>query len=49
MVLSEMEWTEKTIATSFQEIWDRYGEEIVDGTYHIDADERRILEEIFRS
>lgn len=49
MALSEMEWTKNTIATSFEEIWDRYGEEIVDGNYHIDSDERRILEEIFRS
>lgn len=48
MSLSEAKWTEDIIATSFEEIWDRYGEEIIDGRYHIDSEEHAILEEIFK-
>ena len=48
MSLSETKWTENTMAASFEEIWNRYGEEIIIGTYHIDSEERAILEQIFK-
>lgn len=47
MSLSECKWSENTISTSFEEIWDRYGQEIVNGDYHINAAEREILENIY--
>ena len=37
----------KNIGTSFEKIWRRYGEEIVNGTYHIDSEEKKILEPLF--
>ncbi len=49
MSLSECTWSESTISTSFQEIWDRYGQEIVNANYHIDSTERKILEDIYRA
>ena len=47
MSLSECKWSEITIATSFEEIWNRYGEEIVNGNYHIDGTEHKIVEDIY--
>jgi len=48
MALAEREWMETAIATSLKEIWDRYGEEIVNGNYHINSDETKILLQIFQ-
>lgn len=48
MSFAEYKWSESTISTSFEEIWNRYGQEIVNGEYHIDADERKILQSIFK-
>ena len=47
MALSECKWSETAISTSFEEIWERYGNEIINGNYHINAKEQRILEDIF--
>ena len=47
MSLTHEEWNESKIGTSFDEIWSRYGDEIVAGNYHIDSSERTILEEIY--
>lgn len=47
MSLSTVKWTEGSIATSLVEIWDRYGEEIINGNYHISPVERKIAEDIF--
>jgi hypothetical protein len=47
MSLAEYKWSLNTIATSFEEVWNRYGKEIVDGNYHINPEERKILETIY--
>ncbi len=47
--LSECEWSENTISTSFNKIWNRYGQEIVTGNYHINPTERKILESIYNA
>ena len=47
MSLTKHKWSESEIATSFEEIWNRYGNEIVAGNYHINASERKIVEEIY--
>jgi hypothetical protein len=49
MSLSTTKWTENSIGTSFEEIWQRYGAEIASGNYHINADERIIIEKIYSS
>ena len=48
LALSTIKWSEHSIGTSFEKIWERYGEEIIDGNYHIDNEERLILEKIFQ-
>ncbi|WP_138993384.1 hypothetical protein [Larkinella sp. C7] len=47
MSLTKQKWSESEIATSFEEIWNRYGDEIIAGNYHISSSERKIVEEIF--
>jgi len=47
MRLSEQHWYKGEIATTFEEIWYRYGDEIVKGDYQIEATERKIIEKIF--
>jgi hypothetical protein len=47
LALNTMRWSEHSIGTSFEKIWERYGQEIVDGNYHIDKNEQAILEKIF--
>jgi hypothetical protein len=47
MDLSECKWSESCILESFDEIWGRYGQEIIDGNYHINPAELKILEKIF--
>jgi hypothetical protein len=47
MRLSGGQLTENSIATSFEEVWDRYKDDIIKGNYHINAKERAILEKIF--
>lgn len=49
IALSEREWSESTIGTSLEEIWNRYGQEIVSGNYHINSSDRKILEQIFQT
>jgi hypothetical protein len=49
MSLSTNKWTDESIATSIDEIWERYGVEIIEGNYHISPSERRIVEKIFSS
>jgi hypothetical protein len=48
LALSNTKWSERSIGTSYEKIWERYGKEIVDGNYHIDKKERSILEHIFQ-
>lgn len=48
LALSSAKWSEQSIGTSFEKIWDRYGDEIVNGNYHIDSIEEKILENIFK-
>ncbi len=48
LALSSAKWREDSIGTSFEKIWERYGEEIVDGNYHIDKIEHSILEQVFQ-
>lgn len=47
MSLREANWTKEAIGTNFDEIWKRYGNEIIEGNFNIDAEERKILESIF--
>ena len=47
MSLSGGQWTENSIATSFEEVWSRYGDDIINGDYHINATELAILKKIF--
>lgn len=49
MSLSSSKWSKLSMGISFEEIWDRYGEEITNGDYHIDAAERKTIEEIFQN
>jgi len=49
MSLSTIKWSEESIATSIDEIWKRYEEEIIEGNYNISSSERRIVEKIFSS
>jgi len=46
MAMANRKWSESEIATSFEEIWSRYGDEITAGNYHIDSYERKIVEGI---
>lgn len=45
--LTEGKWTQDKIATTFEEIWNRYGDEIIKGEYQINKVETKILEAIF--
>lgn len=47
LALNTMRWSEHSIGTTFEKIWERYGQEIVEGNYHIDKEEQTVLEEIF--
>lgn len=47
MCLADQKWSEKTIGTTFDEIWERYGSEIERGDYHISREEKQIVERIF--
>lgn len=47
MSLAERSWSENSIQTSFEEIWLRYGEEIVFGDYHFSRAELATLNKIF--
>lgn len=48
MNLDGCKWSETSIGTSFEEIWSRYGDEIVEGDYHINKEERKIIEDIYK-
>lgn len=45
----DTKWTETSIGTTFDAIWKRYGEEILEGNYHISKNERNIVEELFKT
>lgn len=47
MSLADRPWSDNSIETSFEEIWFRYGEEIVAGDYHFSRDELATLKKIF--
>lgn len=47
MSLCESDWSDNSIFTTFEEIWNRYGNEIINGEYHINEWEQKILEGIF--
>ena len=47
MSLSKCKWSESNIGITFDEIWNRYGEEIINGNYHIDSSEQEIVEDIY--
>ncbi len=48
MSLSDQKWTANAINPTFEDIWNSYGNEIIDGDYHISPKEREIVEQIFR-
>lgn len=45
--LSNQIWSENSIGITFEEIWKRYGTEIIDGNYQISPEEKDIVERIF--
>jgi hypothetical protein len=47
MQFIEAEWTEDSIGTSFDTIWNRYGAEIIAGNYGISSYDRQILNTLF--
>lgn len=47
MHLTEAEWTKDSIGTSFNIIWKRYGDEIIEGEFGISSYDRKILNTIF--
>lgn len=47
MNLSEQIWSENAINPTFEEVWERYGSEIIAGDYHISPEEKEIVEQIF--
>ncbi len=44
--LTEADWHEQSISTSFDEIWERYGTEIVEGAFGINDYDKKILKQI---
>lgn len=48
MNLSSQKKTDFAINSTFEEIWERYGSEIIAGDYHISSKEKEIVEQIFR-
>ena len=49
MRFCDTKWTENTIGTTFEKIWDRYGKEITSGDYSISIEERKIVEGILQN
>lgn len=47
MNLSEQKFEDNAINPTFEEIWERYGSEIIAGDYHISPKEKEIVEQIF--
>ncbi|WP_420399620.1 hypothetical protein [Flagellimonas sp.] len=47
MQFTEAEWTENSIGTSFETIWNSYGDDIVSGDFGISPYDREILNSIF--
>jgi hypothetical protein len=45
--LENLSWSEHRIGVDFNTLWQRYGDEIIAGNYHINDDEHRILKGIF--
>lgn len=48
MNLSGQILTDNAINPTFEEVWERYGSEIIAGDYHISPKEKEIVEQIFR-
>lgn len=47
MKLSGQKRTDNAINPTFDEVWERYGSEIIAGDYHINPKEKEIVEQIF--
>lgn len=47
MSLIDCKWAESSIGTTFEEIWERYGSEIIAGDYQISPKEKEIVEHFF--
>jgi len=47
MSFIDTKWTETSIGTTFEIIWKRFGAEITEGDYHINKEERKIVEKLF--
>ena len=45
--LTSQKWSINSIGVIFDEIWERYGVEIINGNYNITKEEREIVEKIF--
>lgn len=43
MQITETDWNEQSIGTSFNDIWERYGDEIIDGDFGIIPYDQQIL------
>ena len=48
MNLSSQKWSEHTIGTTFEEVWECYGSDISEGNYHINKREIDIVKQIFK-
>lgn len=46
MQFTEADWNEQSIGTSFNDIWERYGDEIIDGDFGISPYDQQILNKI---
>jgi hypothetical protein len=46
MALSDTIWTSNSISIKFDDVWKRYGNEIINGDYHISKNELEILNQI---
>lgn len=43
------DWSENQLGTSFEEIWERYGDEIINGDFGINRYDTEVLKEIFKN
>lgn len=47
MSLTSQIRSKSSFGVTFEELWNRYGSEIIDGDYHISPEEKEIVEQIF--
>ncbi|HMT55193.1 MAG TPA: hypothetical protein PKD16_19455 [Saprospiraceae bacterium] len=47
MSFIDSKWSETSIGTTFEIIWNRYGTEIIEGDFHINQEENKIVEKLF--